>query len=188
MSNRSLYGDIERVLYSEQQIQEKIAEWGKQNSEDYAGKTPVLVGILKGCAFVMADLVRIIDIPVMVDFIAVSSYGPAVRNSGVARILKDLDISIEGRHVLVVEDIIDTGLTLSYILRTLRGRHPESLSVGTLFDKPARRFIDIPLRYKGIELPDEFVVGYGLDHHSRYRNLPFLGILKPETVESTNHS
>jgi hypoxanthine phosphoribosyltransferase len=131
----------------------------------------------------MADLVRAIDIPINIDFIAVSSYGPAARNSGVARILKDLDISIEGRHVLVVEDIIDTGLTLGYILRILRGRHPASLSVGTLFNKPARRFIDIPLRYSGLELPDEFVVGYGLDHTNKYRNLPFLGILKPENFE-----
>lgn len=183
MPTRALYGDIERVLYSEEMIQGKIAEWGKQISVDYAGQTPVLVGILKGCAFVMADLVRAIEIPIMVDFIAVSSYGPAARSSGVARILKDLDISIEGRHVLVVEDIIDTGLTLGYILRILRGRHPASLSVGTLFDKPARRFFEIPLRYSGFQLPDEFVVGYGLDYANKYRNLPFLGILKPETID-----
>lgn len=180
MAVDSIYDDIDRVLVTQTQIGETIAEMGAAISHDYAGKTPLLVGLLKGCVMTMADLLRAITIPVTVDFMAVSSYGPATRSSGVVRILKDLETSVEGRHVLVVEDVIDTGLTLSYILRILRDRHPASLAVGTLMDKPVRRLIDVELKYRGFELPDEFVVGYGLDYAEKYRNLPFVGVLKPE--------
>jgi len=153
---------------------------GQAISRDYRGLDPVLVAVLRGGAMVMADVLRAITIPVVVDFIAVSSYGPESRRSGVVRFLKDLDVSIEGRHVLVIEDIVDTGLTLNYILKSLRARRPASLEVGTLFDKPARRLASIALRYRGFELPDEFVVGYGLDFDERYRNLPFVCVLRPE--------
>ncbi|MBI4319556.1 MAG: hypoxanthine phosphoribosyltransferase [Chloroflexi bacterium] len=172
--------DIGEVLITEEEIQSKIRELGAAISRDYQGRVPLLVGVLKGSALLIADLLRAISIPITLDFIAVSSYGPATRTSGVVRILKDLDHSIEGRHVLVIEDIIDTGLTLRYILRILRGRHPVSLEVGTLLDKPARRLVDIELRYRGFDLPDKFVVGYGLDYAQRYRNLPFICVLKPE--------
>lgn len=172
--------DIQRVLIDAQQIQATLADMGAAISRDYAGLDPVLVAVLKGGAMVMADILRAITIPVVVDFIAVSSYGPEARHSGAVRFLKDLDISVEGRHVLVIEDIVDTGLTLNYILKVLRSRRPASLSVATLFDKPARRLANIPIRYSGVELPDEFVVGYGLDVDERYRNLPFVGVPKPE--------
>jgi hypoxanthine phosphoribosyltransferase len=174
--------DIARILITPDEIQAKIAAWGEAISRDYAGLSPVLVGILKGSVFVLADLLRHITIPVRLDFIAISSYGPQTRHSGVVRLLKDLDHSIEGCHVLVVEDIIDTGLTLSYVLRQLRQRRPASLAVGTLLNKPVRRLVDIPLRYVGFELPDEFVVGYGLDFRGRYRNLPFIATLRPEIL------
>lgn len=147
-------------------------------SRDYRGKDLHLVAVLKGSVAVVADLLRAITIPVSVDFIAVSSYGPTARPSGAVRLMKDLDQSIEGRHVLVVEDVIDTGLTLNYILRTLRARHPASLEIATLLDKPAHRLIDERIRYIGFTLPDCFVVGYGLDEQQRFRNLPYLAILK----------
>lgn len=172
--------DIARVLFSEAEIQRAVRRIGEQISQDYAGRRPLLVGVLKGSVMVLADLLRAITAPVELDLMAVSSYGPATRSSGVVRILKDLEHSIEGLDVIVFEDIVDTGLTLSYILRVLRARHPASLVVGTLLDKPARRFIDIPLKYRGFEVPDEFVVGYGLDYGEKYRNLPFIGVLKPE--------
>lgn len=187
MERHSIHDDIDEILITEDQIREKIAELGGLISRDYDGLTPLLVGLLKGCVLTMADLLRSITIPVTIDFMAVSSYGPATRSSGVVRILKDLEASVEGRHVLVVEDIIDTGLTLSYILRILRGRHPASLAVGTLLDKPARRLIDIDIKYRGFELPDKFVVGYGLDYAERYRNLPYVGVLKPEIYTHHGH-
>ena len=180
MGIHSIYDDIDEVLITREQISQKIGEMGALISRDYANLTPLLIGLLKGCVVTMADLLRAITIPVTIDFMAVSSYGPATRSSGVVRILKDLETTIEGRHVLVIEDVIDTGLTLSYILRVLRERHPASLAVGTLMDKPARRLIDVDLKYRGFELPDEFVVGYGLDYAEKYRNMPFVGILKPE--------
>ncbi len=176
----SMESDIAEILISEGEIQAKIREMGAAISNDYRRKLPLLVGVLKGSTPLIADLLRAITIPVTLDFIAVSSYGPATRSSGVVRFLKDLDASIEGRHVLIVEDIIDTGLTLGYILRILRGRHPASLEVGTLLNKPARRLVDIELKYKGFDLPDRFVVGFGLDYAQRYRNLPFICVLKPE--------
>jgi hypoxanthine phosphoribosyltransferase len=168
--------DIARVLFGADEIDSRLSAMGAEISRDYAGLTPVLVAVLKGGAMVLADIIRHITVPVMIDFIAVSSYGPGSR--GVVRLLKDLGIDIAGRHVLVVEDVIDTGLTLNYLLRTLRSRGPASLEVAALFDKPVRRLADLRLRYRGFELPDEFVVGYGLDAGEKYRNLPFVCVLK----------
>lgn len=181
-SDNPLLNDVAEILIPAEALQAKVAELGAAISLDYEGKSPILVGVLKGCTFFMADLMRAITIPISVDFIAITSYGPAAP-SGVVRFMKDLDVSITGRHVLVVEDIIDTGLTLNYILRVLRGRRPASLEAGTLLDKPARRLPNIPLRYRGFELPDKFVIGYGLDYHQLYRNLPFIGVLKEERLE-----
>jgi hypoxanthine phosphoribosyltransferase len=171
---------IRTVLLDAEQIQSKLREIGESISRDYDGLEPLLVAVLRGGAMVMADLLRTISIPVVVDFLAVSSYGPASRATGAVRFLKDIEIPVEGRHVILVEDMLDTGLTLNYILRVLRSRRPASLEVAALFDKPARRLANIRPRYRGFELPDEFVVGYGLDLDERYRNLPFLCVLKPE--------
>ncbi len=171
---------IRTVLLDAEQIQAKLREIGGAISRDYDGLEPLLVAVLRGGAMVMADLLRAITIPVVVDFIAISSYGPASRATGAVRFLKDIEIPVEGRHVILVEDMLDTGLTLNYILRVLRSRRPASLEVAALFDKPARRLANIRPRYRGFELPDEFVVGYGLDLDERYRNLPFLCVLKPE--------
>lgn len=171
---------IRTVLLDAEQIQAKLREIGAAISRDYEGLDPLLVAVLRGGAMAMADLLRAISIPVLIDFIAVSSYGPASRATGAVRFVKDLEIPIEGRHVILVEDMLDTGLTLNYILRVLRSRRPASLEVAALFDKPARRLANIHPRYRGFELPDEFVVGYGLDLDERYRNLPFLCVLKPE--------
>jgi hypoxanthine phosphoribosyltransferase len=171
---------VRTVLLDAEQIQAKLKEIGDAISRDYDGLEPLLVAVLRGGAMVMADLLRAISIPVMVDFLAISSYGPASRASGAVRFLKDIEIPVEGRHVVLVEDMLDTGLTLNYILRVLRSRRPASLEVAALFDKPARRLANIRPRYRGFELPDEFVVGYGLDLDERYRNLPFLCVLKPE--------
>jgi len=179
-----LAGDISEILITEEMIRKRVSEIGAQISKDYAGKNPLLVGVLKGVLFFMADLLREVTIPVEVDFIAVSSYSPESRDQGVVRLVKDLEIPLDGRHVLFVEDVIDTGLTLNYILRNLRARQPASLEVCVLFEKPTSRIIDIPLKYLGFELPDRFVVGYGLDHRERYRNLPFVGMLKPEIFQN----
>jgi hypoxanthine phosphoribosyltransferase len=151
-------------------------------SKDYTGLNPVVVGVLKGVLFFMADLLQALTIPVEMDFIAVSSYSAASRQQGVVRVLKDLEASIDGRHVLFVEDVIDTGLTLNYLLNNLRARQPASLEVCTLFNKPDHRLIHIPIKYKGFDLPDRFVVGYGLDYREKYRNLPFIGLLKAEIL------
>lgn len=172
-------GDIERILITKEEIAAKIAEIGRAISEDYAGKDLVLLAVLRGGAWIMGDLLRAITIPVVIDFIAVSSYSPDTR-SGAVRFLKDLDISIEGRDILVVEDIVDTGLTLNYVLKVLRSRKPASLEVAAFLDKTARRLANIRLRYRGFELPDEFVIGFGLDYAEKYRNLPFICVLKPE--------
>jgi hypoxanthine phosphoribosyltransferase len=179
-----LASDIKEVLISQQQIQQRVAEMGRAISRDYTGLNPLLVGVLKGVLFFMADLLRAITIPVEMDFIAVSSYSPESREQGFVRLVKDLEIPLAGRNVLFVEDVIDTGLTLNYILRNLRSRQPASLEVCVLFDKPGRRLIDIPLKYKGFDLPDQFVVGYGLDHREKFRNLPFVGLLKPNVFLS----
>lgn len=170
--------DIKEIIISEEEIQQKVFELGLQISQDYRGKNPILVGVLKGVLFFMADLLRTITIPMEVDFLAVSSYDPLARQQGVVRLLKDLDMSIEGRDVLFVEDVIDTGLTLNYLLRNLKARQPASIEVCVLFNKSSNRLINIPLKYRGFDLPDKFVVGYGLDYREQYRNLPYIGLLK----------
>lgn len=172
--------DIREILLTPEQIQARVAELGKQISLDYADKDLLIVGVLKGVLMFMADLLRQITIPVAVDFIAVSSYSTEARDRGYVSLVKDLDIPITGRHVIFIEDVIDTGLTLNYLLRNLRARNPASLEVCVMFDKPVRRLVDYPLRYKGFDIPDQFVVGYGLDYHEKYRNLPFVGLLKAE--------
>lgn len=176
--------DLQEVLLSTETIQERVQQIGEQVSRDYAGKELLLVGVLKGVVFFMADLLRAITIPVEVDFMSVSSYSPETREQGVVRLVKDLDMPISGKHVLFVEDVVDTGLTLSYLLRILRSRDPASLNVCVMFNKPTHRLIDISLKYKGFDLPDLFVVGYGLDHREHYRNLPFVGVLKPQAFIS----
>jgi hypoxanthine phosphoribosyltransferase len=172
------------VLLSQPAIQEKIGELSERITHDYEGKEPVLVGILKGAFVMMADLARRIDLPVEMDFIAVSSYGAETQSSGVVRIVKDLDLDIEGRHVLLVEDIVDTGLTLTYLMNTLRTRNPASLEVCVLLSKPEAREVEFAPRYLGFEIPPVFVVGYGLDCSEKYRHLPYIGVLKQDSGES----
>ena len=172
--------DIESVLLTEEQVQTKVRDLAAQISKDYAGRDVLLVGVLKGAFILMADLARHLTVPHEFDFMAVSSYGSATQTSGVVRILKDLDREIQGRDVLIVEDIIDTGLTLNYLLRYLRGKNPRSLRICALLDKPARRLVEIEIDYRGFTIPDSFVIGYGLDYGEVYRNLPFIGVLRPE--------
>jgi hypoxanthine phosphoribosyltransferase len=165
------------VLVSAEELRRRVEELGEQISRDYAGRELLLIGVLKGAVFFLSDLMRVIDIPVEVDFMAVASYGSATDSSGVVRILKDLDASIEGRDVLIVEDIVDSGLTLQYLMRNLGSRNPRTLEVCALLTKPERRKVDLPTRYVGFEIPDRFVVGYGLDYAERHRNLPFVAAL-----------
>jgi hypoxanthine phosphoribosyltransferase len=172
--------DVGEVLISHEQIREKTKELGRRIAQDYQSKNPLLICVLKGGLMFLADLMREIHMPLEIDFMAVSSYGDATESSGVVRILMDLDRNIEGRHVLIVEDIIDTGRTLNYIIENLHTRDPASIKVCTLLNKPARRVLDIPLDYVGFEIPDRFVIGYGLDYGEIYRNLPYVGVLKPE--------
>ena len=175
-------GPVGLVLESER-IKRRVAELGADITRDYAGRAPLLVAVLKGSVLFLADLVRAIDLSVSVDFIAISSYGEGGGRSGVVRILKDLSASIEGEDVILVEDIIDTGLTVTYLLATLRARQPRSLEICTLLDKSVRRIIEVPIRYKGFDIPDEFVIGYGLDHQGRYRNLSsIIGVRDLETL------
>jgi hypoxanthine phosphoribosyltransferase len=174
---------IGSVLVSKEELQAKVAELGVLISADYAGKEILLVGVLKGAVFFMADLARHITVPVSLDFMAVSSYGSSTDSSGVVRILKDLDTTIEGRDVIIVEDIIDSGLTLSYLMKNLRSRRPASLEVCALLTKPSRRRVDIGCRYVGFEIPNLFVVGYGLDFGERYRTLDFVASLREEAVD-----
>lgn len=169
-----------KVLISEEEISKKIKELADQISKDYAGKTLHLICVLKGGVFFMTELSRHITVPVTIDFMSVSSYGDATVSSGRVRILKDLDESIEGREVLVVEDIIDSGRTLSYLLEMLKNRQPESLKLCTLLDKPSRREVDVKVDYTGYQIPDEFVVGYGLDYAQIYRNLPYIGVVQTQ--------
>lgn len=177
--------DVATILISAEQIQAKVAELGVALSRDYEGRRLTLVTILKGALPFTADLMRAISIPVQIDLMEVSSYGGiATETSGLVRILKELSSSIDGRDVLIVEDIIDTGLTLNYLLRYLRGKDPRSLRVCSLLDKPARRLVDITIDYRGFTIPDQFVVGYGLDYGEFYRNLPFIGVLEPEVYRS----
>ena len=173
--------DIGEILVSEEQIRLKVAELGQRISADYAGRPVTLVSVLKGALPFMADLMRAMTIPLRIDLMEVSSYGGAsTESSGLVRILKDLSASIQGEEVLIVEDIIDTGLTLNYLVRYLRGKNPASLRICTLLDKPARRLVEIPVDYIGFTIPDQFVVGYGLDYGELYRNLRFVGVLRPE--------
>lgn len=180
----TLEPDIDHILVTSDQLREEIARIGERITADYAGKDLLLVGVLKGAIMFMVDLARSIDLPVTIDFMAVASYGASTQTSGIVRILKDLDNSIEGKHVLVVEDIIDSGLTLNYTLETLRARSPASLRVCALLNKKERRQVDVPVDYVCFEIPDEFVVGYGLDFNQIYRNLPFIGVLRPELYQT----
>ena len=175
-----MLNDMEKVLLSAEEIQEKVKELGAQISKDYEGKNLMLISILKGSIVFMSDLMRAITIHCKIDFMAVSSYGSSTKTSGVVRILKDLDIPLENYDVLIVEDILDSGMTLDYITKILNERNPNSIKICTLLDKPARRKIDIKADYVGFLVPDEFVVGYGLDYDERYRNVPFVGVLRPE--------
>jgi hypoxanthine phosphoribosyltransferase len=182
-----LVEDIGEVLVTENQIQSRVAELGAQISADYAGRKLTLVSVLKGSLPFMADLMRVITVPVRIDLMEVSSYGGATtESSGLVRILKDLSASIEGEDVLICEDIIDTGLTLNYLIRYLGGKKPASLRICTLLDKPARRLVEINVDYTGFTIPDQFVVGYGLDYNEHYRNLRFVGVLRPEVYSSAD--
>jgi hypoxanthine phosphoribosyltransferase len=175
---------VGEVLLDEEAVQSRVAELGAEISADYEGRDLLLVGVLKGAVFFMADLMRRLTVPCEIDFMAISSYGAATDSSGVVRILKDLDVNIAGRDVLVVEDIIDSGLTLCYLMRNLKARRPGSLEICALLTKPERREIDVPVRYVGFEIPNKFVIGYGLDFAERYRNLPYIGVLHPDFVPS----
>ena len=172
--------DISEILISQEQLAARIAELGRQITADYEGKPLVLLGVLKGAVLFMVDLAREIKLPLEIDFMATSSYGASTKSSGVVRIVKDLDESIEGKHILIVEDIVDSGLTLAYILRMLEARRPASVRVCGLLLKDREREQDVPVDYVGFTIPDAFVVGYGLDFAERYRNLPFIGVLRPE--------
>jgi hypoxanthine phosphoribosyltransferase len=178
-NNYELVADINEILISADELGERIRTMGREISEDYVELQPLFVGVLKGVLFFMADLLRAITIDVEVDFMAVSSYSAEARDQGLVRLVKDLETPIAGRHVIFVEDVVDTGLTLNYLLRNLKTRDPASLEVCTLFNKTKHRLIDIPIKYKGFDLSDQYVVGYGLDYRERYRNLPFIGVLKP---------
>jgi hypoxanthine phosphoribosyltransferase len=175
-----LLNDIQEVLYSEEEIRGKVKELGAAVSRDYEGRNPLVICVLKGAFIFMADLAKNITVPIELDFMAVSSYGNSTRSSGEVKIVKDLDASVEGRDVLIVEDIIDSGLTLSYLIDVLERRNALSVRVVALFDKPARRTVDLNADFTGFVIPDAFVVGYGLDYAEKYRNLPFIGVLKPE--------
>jgi hypoxanthine phosphoribosyltransferase len=174
---------VREILLPPEVIQQRVQALADDISRDYAGRNPLLVGVLKGVLFFMADLLRAMTIPAEVDFMAVSSYSAHSRDQGLVRLEKDLETPLAGRHVLFVEDVIDTGLTLNYLLRTLRARQPASLEVCVLFDKPQRRLVEIPLKYTGFDLPPRFVVGYGLDYRERYRSLPFVGLLDPQVLQ-----
>jgi hypoxanthine phosphoribosyltransferase len=193
LADNPIAEDIAEILITEQELETRIAELGAQISADYRGKDPVLVGVLRGVFMFMADLVRHVTIPISIDFIGITRYGPSTRTHGVVRFVKDLDIPIEGRHVLFVEDVIDTGLSLRYIVRSLETRQPASLRICTLFNKPRIRLFDLDVAYTGFVLPDKFVVGYGLDYEEQYRNLPFVGVLHDRVITqrrlpSSSHS
>jgi hypoxanthine phosphoribosyltransferase len=175
--------DIDYILYNEETLNAKVKELGQAITKDYQGKAPFLIGVLKGCFVFMADIARAIDLPCDIDFMAVSSYGGGTSSTGAVNITKDLSRDIEGRDVLIIEDILDSGITLSYLKSYLNNRRPASIKICTLLDKPARRASDIRADYIGFTCPDEFVVGYGLDYAEKYRNLPFIGVLKPEIYE-----
>ena len=175
--------DILKVLISEEELKKCVQKMGEQISRDYQGKDLLMVSVLKGSVVFMADLMRAITIPAKIDFMSVSSYGSGVKSSGVVKIIKDLDQQIEGRDLLIVEDILDSGMTLSYLSKILKARNPRSIRIVTLLDKPERRTADIQADYYGFQVPDAFVVGYGLDYNETYRNLPYIGILKPQVYQ-----
>ncbi|MBQ5833036.1 MAG: hypoxanthine phosphoribosyltransferase [Selenomonadales bacterium] len=178
-----MHNDIQEVLLTEQMLKDKVAELGAAITRDYADKEIFAIGILRGAVVFMADLIRAIERPVQIDFMTVSSYGMQADSSGIVRILKDLDSSITGKPVLIIEDIIDSGQTLSYLIKNLTERKPASIQLCTLMNKPERRKVDLPVKYVGFEIPNEFVVGYGLDYAEKYRNLPYLGVLKRSVYE-----
>ena len=175
--------DVLKVLLTEEQIHERVAELGAQIAKDYADKNLLLVSVLKGSVVFMADLMRAITIPARIDFMATSSYGSGVKTSGVVKIVKDLDLELKGCDILIVEDILDSGKTLSYLMELLQARGPKSIQICTLFDKPDRREVEVRPTYVGAQIPDAFIVGYGLDYDEKYRNLPFVGVLKPSVYE-----
>jgi hypoxanthine phosphoribosyltransferase len=177
-----LFQDVSRVLFTQEDIQRRIGELGCQISRDYAGLNPLFVGVLKGVVFFMSDLLRAITIPARMDFMAISRYAPQGQTKGPVRLIKDLEEPVDGQHVIFVEDVIDTGLTLNYLLRILKTRNPASLEVCALFDKQDHRLINTPIKYRGFDLPARFVVGYGLDYREEYRHLPFVGELRPELL------
>lgn len=175
--------DIQSILYSQETLAQKVRQMGQKISQDYAGKNPLLVSVLKGSVVFMSDLMRAIDIPCQIDFMMVSSYGAGVKTSGVVKIMKDLDTPLEGRDLIIVEDILDSGKTLHYLKGMLGERHPKSIRIAALLDKPERREAPITADYVGFVVPDQFIVGYGLDYAEKYRNLPYIGVLKPEIYE-----
>lgn len=178
-----MINDIKKILISENELQERIKTMGSEITADYKNKEILMIGVLRGAVIFMSDLARAIKVPVAIDFMAVSSYGASTSSSGVVRILKDLDEEVEGKNLLIVEDIIDSGLTLKYLLENLKSRNPASVKLCTLLNKPERRKVNVDIDYNGFMVPDEFVVGYGLDYNEKYRNLPFIGILKPEVYK-----
>lgn len=179
----NMMDDIEEVLIDAGQLAERVRELGEEITADYAGKDILMIGVLRGAVIFMSDLARAVQVPVAIDFMAVSSYGASTSSSGVVRILKDLDEDLNGRHVLIVEDIIDSGLTLNYLVDNLKARNPASLKLCTLLNKPSRRKATVHVDYNGFTIPDYFVVGYGLDFDEKYRNLPFIGVLKPAAYQ-----
>lgn len=178
-----MHKDVEEILFEEKQINERIAIMAEQITNDYKGQTLLMVGILKGAVLFFSELAKRLDLDIEMDFMAVSSYGSSAKSSGAAKLLKDLDYDIKGKNVLIVEDIIDTGLTLNYLVNSLEARNPKSLKTCCLLDKPSRRKIDFEPDYKGFEVPDKFLIGFGLDYASKYRNLPYIGVLKPSIYE-----
>ncbi|HML89749.1 MAG TPA: hypoxanthine phosphoribosyltransferase [Methylomusa anaerophila] len=180
--------DVERILISEAELAQRVKELGAQITADYTGKEILMIGILRGAVLFMSDLMRAISLPVSLDFMAVSSYGVSTTSSGVVRIMKDLDENAENKHVLIVEDIIDSGLTLNYLVDNLKSRRPASVKICTLLSKPDRRKAEVQIAYNGFTIPDYFVVGYGLDFAEKYRNFPFIGVLKPSVYQSAKQS
>ncbi len=182
-SERKMYNDLEKILYTKEELQREIKKLGKRITEDYQGKSPVFVCILKGASMFFCDLIREIDVPLVTEFMVVSSYGASTESSGEVKLVKDLDGSIHGRDVVIVEDIVDTGITLNFLKKALTARGVKSLKIAALLDKPARRKVDLEVDYRCFEIPDAFVVGYGLDYDEVYRNLPEVGILAPRVYE-----
>ena len=183
MENKLLHPDVSEILLSQEQLEQRVAQLGAEITRDFAGRAPLFVGVLKGCFVFMADLMRHVDLPCSIDFMAVSSYGSGTKTTGAVKIIKDLNQDIEGRDIILVEDILDSGVTLHYLTEYLSVRKPATITIATLMDKPSRRKAPVFARYSGFEIPDAFVVGYGLDYDERYRNLPYIGVLK-ESVYS----